>query len=119
MAKILLIQAPPYPHDDMVGHRLRSRGYEVVLAKTGAIGLSMAVTEQPNLIMIDLSSMQIDGMEIMKGIEADPRIAPIPNLALTFSAAVAPVQEAKSMGCDDFDCKPIEMSRPFPKSKLY
>ncbi len=115
MAKILLIQAPPYPHDDMVGHRLRTRGYEVVLAQTGAIGLSMAVTEQPNLIMIDLSSIQIDGMEIMKGIEADPRIAPIPNLALTFSAAVAPVQEAKSMGCDDFDCKPIEMSRLIPK----
>lgn len=115
MAKILLIQAPPYPHDDMVSHRLRSRGYEVVLATTGALGLSMAVSEQPNLIMIDLSSMQIDGMEIMKEIEADPRIAPIPNLALVYSTAVVPVREAKEMGCDDFDCKPMEMSRLIPK----
>jgi DNA-binding response OmpR family regulator len=115
MAKILLIQAPPYPHDDMIGHRLRSRGYEVILAETRAQGLSMAVSAQPDLIAIDLSSREIDGAEIMRAIEADPRIAPIPNLALASSSEPIDRQEAARVGCDDYDCKPMEMARIIPK----
>jgi DNA-binding response OmpR family regulator len=116
MAKILLIQAPPYPHDDMVGHRLKSRGYDVILAETGELGLSMAVSEQPNLITIDLSSRQLDGAEIMRSIEADPRIASIPTLALMDSSKLPEGRASvRVLGYDDYDCKPIEMARIIPK----
>jgi DNA-binding response OmpR family regulator len=116
MAKILLIQAPPYPHDDMVGHRLKSRGYDVILAETGELGLSMAVSEQPNLITIDLSSRQLDGTEIIRAIEADPRIASIPTLALMDSSKLVEGRESiRVLGYDDYDCKPIEMARIVPK----
>jgi DNA-binding response OmpR family regulator len=115
MAKILLIQAPPYPHDDMVSYRLRNRGYEVIVAETGAQGLSMAVSAQPNLIMLDLSSSQIDGAEIMRSIEADPRVASIPNMSLASSAELIDRLEADRVGCDDYHCKPMEMARIIPK----
>jgi DNA-binding response OmpR family regulator len=111
MAKILLIQAPPYPHDDMIGYRLRSRGYEVILAQTGEEGLSMAVSMQPNLIMVDLSSWQIDCGELMRSIDADPRIASIPNMALTCVESLDGIKT----GYDDYDCKPLEMARIIPK----
>jgi DNA-binding response OmpR family regulator len=115
MSKILLIQAPPYPHDDMVSYRLRNRGYEVILAETGEQGLSMAVSTQPDLIAIDLSSSLIDGAEIMRSIEADPRIASIPTMSLAASAEIEHRREAGKVGCDDYDCKPMEMARIIPK----
>jgi DNA-binding response OmpR family regulator len=115
MAKILLIQAPPYPHDDMVSYRLKNRGYEVIVAETGAQGLSMAVSVQPDLIAIDLSSREIDGAEIMRSIEADPRISEIPNMALVPSSELIDLREAGRVGCDDYDCKPMEMARIIPK----
>jgi DNA-binding response OmpR family regulator len=114
MAKILLIQAPPYPHDDMVSYRLKTRGYEVVLAQTGSLGLSMAVSEQPDLIMLDLSSSKLDGSEIMRSIEADSRLAAIPSMALTCSSNLEG-RASNKIGCDDYDCKPIEMARIIPK----
>lgn len=115
MSKILLIQAPPYPHDDMVSYRLRNRGYEVIVTETGAKGLSMAVSAQPNLIMLDLSSSQIDGAEIMRAIEADPRIASIPTISLASSSEQIDLTEADRVGCDDYDCKPMQMARIIPK----
>jgi DNA-binding response OmpR family regulator len=115
MAKILLIQAPPYPHDDMVSYRLKNRGYDVIVAETGAQGLSMAVSMQPDLIAIDLSSREIDGATIMRSIEADPRISEIPNMALVPSNELIDLREAGRVGCDDYDCKPMEMARIIPK----
>jgi DNA-binding response OmpR family regulator len=115
MAKILLIQAPPYPHDDMVSYRLKTRGYEVLLAQTGSLGLSMAVSEQPDLIMLDLSSSQLDGSEIIRSIETDSRIAGIPSMALTCSSNLVEGRASNKIGCDDYECKPIEMARIIPK----
>jgi DNA-binding response OmpR family regulator len=115
MAKILLIQAPPYPHDDMVSHRLRSRGYDVVLAETAELGLAMALSEQPNLITLDLSSTELDGERIMRSLDSDPRLIGIPTIALVDSSSLSDRHKAYAVGCDDFDCKPLQLARILPK----
>lgn len=62
---------------------LSGAGYRVREASNGRDCLEMARDEQPDLIMIDLSMPGIDGWEVLKEIQSDPRTARVPCVAVT------------------------------------
>jgi CheY-like chemotaxis protein len=95
--------------------RLARAGYTVLIAPDGAQGVTMAVAEQPNLILMDLSLPVLDGWEATRRIKAAPETQHIPVIALTAHAMAGDRERAIAAGCDDFDTKPVEMSRLLDK----
>ena len=110
MAKILLVEDNEM-NRDMLSRRLQRRGYEIVMAVDGGEGLAMASSEQPVLILLDMSLPVIDGWEATRRIKADPDTRHIPILALSAHAMTGDRANALAAGCDDYDTKPVELPR--------
>jgi CheY-like chemotaxis protein len=95
----------------MLKNRLTRAGHTVVIATDGAQGVAMAASEQPDLILMDLSLPVVDGWEAARRIKAAPETKRIPIIALTAHAMSGDEEKALAAGCDDFDTKPIELKR--------
>jgi CheY-like chemotaxis protein len=98
--------------------RLTRAGHTVLVASDGAQGVTMAAAEQPNLILMDLSLPVLDGWEATRRIKAAPETRHIPVIALTAHAMAGDREKAIAAGCDDFDTKPVEMSRLLDKIEV-
>ena len=114
MAKILLVE-DNHRNRDMLSRRLLRRGYEVVIAVDGESGLSLAESEAPDLILMDMSLPLLDGWEATRRLKADSTTCRIPVIALTAHAMSSDRDKALDAGCDDYDTKPIELPRLLEK----
>jgi len=112
MPKILLVEDNEL-NRDMLSRRLERKGYAVVMAMDGQQGVDMAASEAPDLILMDMSLPVLDGWEATRRIRASNQTIPI--IALTAHAMVSDEQKAKEAGCDDFDTKPVELTRLLEK----
>ena len=114
MAKILYVE----DNEDnifMLTNRLKRKGYEVVVAKDGAQGVEMARREGPALVLMDLGLPVLDGWEAIRRLKTASDTSAIPIIALSAHAMAPDRQRAFDAGCDDFDTKPVEMSRLLEK----
>jgi len=110
MAKILLVEDNEL-NRDMLSRRLLRKGYEVVLAVDGKEALEKAVSEVPELILMDMSLPEIDGWEATRRLKAAAATRAIPVIALTAHAMSEDRQKALAAGCDEYDSKPVEFRR--------
>ena len=110
MAKILLVEDNEM-NRDMLSRRLARRGYEVAIAVDGEQGVAMARSEAPALILMDMSLPGLDGWEATRQIKAAPETRAIPVIALTAHAMAGDREKAMEVGCEDYDTKPVEISR--------
>ena len=110
MQKILLVEDNEM-NRDMLSRRLIRNGYEVVIAIDGQQGVDMALSERPNIILMDMSLPVIDGWEATRRIKADDATRAIPVIGLTAHAMAGDREKAIEAGCEDYDTKPIELSR--------
>lgn len=114
MAKILLVEDNEM-NRDMLSRRLQRRGYEVVMALDGRQGVQMALSERPDLILIDMNLPVLDGWEASRQIKAAAETRTIPLIALTAHAMSGDREKALAVGCDDYDTKPIDLERLLAK----
>jgi CheY-like chemotaxis protein len=114
MTKILLVEDNEM-NRDMLSRRLQKQGYEVVMAVDGEEGVAKAQSEAPALILMDMSLPGIDGWEATRRLKAAPQTQKIPVIALTAHAMTDDRAKALAAGCDDFDTKPVELSRLLSK----
>ena len=108
MAKILLVEDNDM-NRDMLSRRLRRKGFEVVTAEDGQQGIDKARTEDPDLILMDLSLPVVDGWTASTTLKNDVNTAKIPIIALTAHAMSTDRERALEAGCDDFDTKPVNL----------
>ena len=99
----------------VVKSRLTRAGFIILVATDGEQGVSMAATEQPDLILMDLSLPVLDGWEATRRIKAARETKHIPVVALTAHAMAGDREKALAAGCNDFDTKPIELPRLLEK----
>ncbi len=100
---------------DMLSRRLVRAGYEVLLAVDGEEGLELAQRHLPALILMDMSLPGIDGWEATRRLKGAPATRAIPVIALTAHAMASDRESALAAGCDDFDTKPVELTRLLAK----
>ena len=100
---------------DMLSRRLVKRGYDVVIAVDGEQGVSLAGTEGPDVILMDMSLPGIDGWTATRRLKDSEATAGIPVIALTAHAMAGDREKAIDAGCDDFDTKPVELTRLLTK----
>lgn len=96
-------------------NRLKRQGHAVLIARDGASGVQVAMTEKPDVILMDLSLPVLDGWEATRQLKATSQTRHIPVIALTANAMAGDREKALAAGCDDFDTKPIVMSRLLDK----
>ena len=92
-------------------NRLKRAGFNVMIARDGAQGVTMAIAEKPDLILMDLSLPVLDGWEATRRIKAAQETKRIPIIALSAHAMAGDQEKALAAGCDDFDTKPVELQR--------
>ena len=110
LAKVLLVEDNEM-NSDMLSRRLARKGFQVIVAKDGLEGVSMAGEANPDIVLMDMSLPEIDGWEATRRIKAAPETASIPVVALTAHAMASDREKALEAGCDDFDTKPVELNR--------
>ncbi len=114
MAKILYIE----DNDDnsyMLSRRLQRKGFEVIVAKNGEDGITLACSETPALILMDMSLPGMDGCEAAFQLKQASKTRAIPIIALSAHAIADVRKKALEAGCDDYDTKPVDMSRLLAK----
>jgi two-component system, cell cycle response regulator DivK len=114
MTKILLVEDNEM-NRDMLSRRLERKGYRIVLATDGQSGVDLAMSETPDLVLMDMSLPILDGWEATRRLKADPATRHIPVIALTAHAMSGDRDKALEAGCDDYDTKPIELPRLLDK----
>jgi CheY-like chemotaxis protein len=110
MPKILLVEDNEV-NRDMLTRRLRRSGFEVCSAVDGPTGVAMAASERPDLILMDVALGAMDGWEATELIKASPHTAHVPVIALTAHALASDRARSVTVGCVDFDTKPVDMPR--------
>jgi two-component system cell cycle response regulator DivK len=114
MAKILLVEDNEM-NRDMLSRRLIRRGFDVVIAVDGGQGVDMAVSESPNLILLDMSLPVMNGWDVARTLKVDSATSGIPIIALTAHAMGGDREEALEAGCDEYEPKPVEFARLLQK----
>lgn len=118
MAKILLVEDNEM-NRDMLARRLKRKGFDVAIAVDGQQGVDMATSEQPDLILMDMSLPVLNGWDATRKIKADPALAAIPVIALTAHAMSGDRESALAAGCNDYDTKPVELERLLGKINAF
>ena len=113
-AKVLLVEDNTI-NAEMLSRRLAKRGYTVSLAEDGLQAIARAQSESPDLILMDVSLPELDGLEATRRLKADPATASIPIIVLTAHAMVSDREKSFEAGCQDFETKPVDLARLLDK----
>jgi type IV pilus assembly protein PilB len=95
----------------VVKYFLELEGFEVLVAGDGRKGLEMALSEQPDMIVSDVSMPMMTGLEMVRALRADTRSAGIRILMLTSEASAESEAQGLEAGADDYILKPVEPRR--------
>ena len=114
-APLILLVEDNEMNRDMLSRRLLRRGFEVMLALDGGEALARAVSDKPDLILMDMGLPGLDGWEAARRLKADPATREIPIIALTAHAMAGDRERARAAGCDDYDTKPVDLQRLLAK----
>jgi two-component system, cell cycle response regulator DivK len=85
---------------------LGSAGFRMIEAHDGAQAVTVARSERPDLILMDIQLPLVDGYEATRGIKSDPELNHIPVIAVTSYALSGDEERAREAGCDAYVAKP-------------
>ena len=91
----------------MLTRRLSRKGYEVSVAKDGEEGIEKALSEQPDLILMDVMLPLLDGLEATRKLKSLPGTREIPIIAVSSRAMSGDREKFLTVGFDDYVSKPI------------
>ena len=99
----------------MLSKRLKKKGFTIAIAKDGEEGLKAARDLKPDLILMDLSLPLLDGWEATRILKSETETKLIPIIALSAHAMQEHRDKALEAGCDDYDTKPVDITRLLSK----
>jgi CheY-like chemotaxis protein len=108
VTKVLYIE-----HDDDNLYMLKTRlervdDFEVLTSNDTEQGCELALTERPDLILMDLEMPLVDRWEPVRALKNDPQTCHIPIIGISAYALDSECEQAIATGCDEFNTKPIE-----------
>src|SRR5437667_8237011 len=112
MKKILVIEDEEWRRE-MVQLALSQRGYDVIEAGNGALGVEVARKDLPDLILCDVNMEKMDGYRTLSELRNEPPTAAIPFILMTGLADNAGMRHGMELGADDY------LPKPFTIDALY
>lgn len=120
MTRILLVEDDEM-NRDMLSRRLIRKGYEVIIAIDGQEGLDMALSQVPDVILMDMNLPVMDGWESTKRIREQEISSGqhVPIIAVTSHAMASDLEKTIKAGCDNYEPKPINLAQLIAKIERY
>jgi CheY-like chemotaxis protein/HPt (histidine-containing phosphotransfer) domain-containing protein len=112
MARILVVEDNP-ANMKLACLLLRNAGHTALCAIDAETGLTLARTDQPDLILMDIQLPGMDGLAATALLKQDPATAGIPVIALTAMAMKADQEKTRVAGCDAYIAKPLRYQELF------
>lgn len=108
MSKILVVDDDE-AINELIKINLELFGYDVITAKDGVQGYTLAKQEQPDLLVLDVMMPDVDGYTVAKRVRENPSTKDIPILMLTAMGQLEDKVKGFDIGVDDYLVKPFEM----------
>jgi signal transduction histidine kinase len=105
MVKVLVIEDEELIRENILD-LLEAEDFEGLGAENGRIGVEIAKTEIPDLILCDVMMPQLDGYGVLEQLRSDPKTAMIPFIFLTAKAEKNDLRSGMELGADDYLTKP-------------
>jgi CheY-like chemotaxis protein len=86
---------------------IKKGGFAIVIGRNGREALELAAREKPDLIVMDVTMPELDGLSALKQLKAAPATAPIPVIMLTVRGHALTRQQAEEAGAAVFLTKPF------------
>ncbi len=93
---------------------LRAKNYTLLKATDGEEALDIAMSEQPDLIIMDIQLPKMSGLEVTKKLRETPAFSQTPIIAITAYAMKGDKERVIEAGCDAYLSKPIN-TRELPE----
>jgi DNA-binding response OmpR family regulator len=106
MTKILIIEDETQIRDNLQ-EILELSDFETCTAENGKIGLELAQSERPDLVLCDVLMPMMDGYEVLTALNRDRRIHSTPFIFLTAKADRSDIRQGMDLGADDYLTKPF------------
>jgi two-component system cell cycle response regulator DivK len=106
MARVLVVEDNP-ANMKLTTLLLTNAGHEVLCALDAETALTIARTDLPDLILMDIQLPGIDGLAATALLKQDRATAAIPIIALTAMAMKADQEKSQIAGCDGYIAKPL------------
>jgi CheY-like chemotaxis protein len=111
MSKVLVVE-DDLTNLEFIVRFLKIKKFSVVTAANGPEGVALALTERPDLILMDLGLPNPeDGLEATRQIRAQAGTETIPIIAFTARSMAHDKEKARCAGCNDFESKPVDFKR--------
>ncbi len=105
MTKVLVIDDEPVVRQ-VVNRLLTGEGYQVIEAPYGQAGYQLAISEKPNIILLDLMMPVMDGFQVLSKLKSNPETRPIPVIILTGKIDAESERRCMRSGAVDYIKKP-------------
>ena len=119
MSKTILVVEDQEDNRQILRDLLGSAGFRMIEAHDGEQALTVARSERPNLILMDIQLPILDGYEATRSIKRDPELKHIPVIAVTSYALSGEEKTARAAGCDDYVPKPYSPRQLLAKIRHY
>ncbi|HMF86851.1 MAG TPA: response regulator [Gemmatimonadaceae bacterium] len=106
MGKVLVVEDNP-ANMTLATFLLKSAGHSVLSATDAESGLTLARSEQPDLILMDIQLPGMDGLQATALLKGDETTRAIPVIALTALAMKGDEERIRAAGCDGYIAKPL------------
>jgi DNA-binding response OmpR family regulator len=102
MSKKLLIIEDDIVLQNALGEYLSTEGFEISSAEDGEIGIQKALSEKPDLILLDIVLPKKDGYEVLEKVRSNDDTRNIPIVLLTNLGSIADVEKALELGATTY-----------------
>lgn len=103
----------------MMEKMILNKSYDLVSAKNGEEAVALALSERPDLILLDVVMPKMDGFQACKQIRQQPSTSSIPIIMVTTRGGAQDIKCAFQSGCNDYVTKPINTLELLSKVKNY
>jgi DNA-binding response OmpR family regulator len=118
MKKIVLIEDDADLYS-LIQYNLDKEGFTVVGSQTGKGALELCRRERPDLVLLDIMLPDSDGLDICKGIRANPELSTVPVIFLTARAAETDRIVGLELGANDYIVKPFFVRELIARIKIH
>lgn len=106
--KVLVIEDEKLSRNNLV-KILRAEAFEPISAENGAIGIQVAIEQEPDIIICDIMMPDMDGYEVLRVLRQEPSTTLTPFIFLTAKTERTDIRQGMNLGADDYLTKPFEI----------
>src|SRR5215470_673648 len=107
--RLLVVDDQPM-NIDILCSRLAVYGYEILTAHSGDEAVTLATTQQPDLLLLDVLLPMQDGLAVCRQLKAAPSLPFLPIIMVSAKTAVPDILAGLEAGADDYLTKPVDQA---------